>query len=275
MDTSATAWGEDWPTALESAIAGAEVVIVVMGPRWLHEDDEWGRRRIDRPDDWVRREIELALAGRKTILPLLVGDVRMPPAEALPPELAELANKQGLRCYDEGWEQHVQDVLAKLAEHIRPSAEFEAEPQADPRTQSIQNEFRAVASGFYGAPLAERVAAAEECAGIGGLLELDDVLAFARSRVPADKVGAAIALAAHLRTSEVPRKNPDVQQSIRALLNDKDHSRVRYRAAELLRDFPALAEAYEDDLAFRARRDSNPYVQTMAQKALRHAGLSS
>jgi hypothetical protein len=32
MDTASTAWGEEWPKALENAISTADVVIVVIGP---------------------------------------------------------------------------------------------------------------------------------------------------------------------------------------------------------------------------------------------------
>jgi hypothetical protein len=35
MDTASTAWGEEWPSALEQAIGAADVIIVVIGPDWL------------------------------------------------------------------------------------------------------------------------------------------------------------------------------------------------------------------------------------------------
>jgi TIR domain len=78
MDTVSTAWGEEWPSALEKAISAADVVIVVIGPGWISAQGDWGRRRIDQPDDWVRREIELALGSGKPTLPVLVGDTAMP-----------------------------------------------------------------------------------------------------------------------------------------------------------------------------------------------------
>jgi hypothetical protein len=104
LDTRSTAWGEEWQGALDNAVAGAEVVIVVIGSTWLRADDEWGRRRIDQADDWVRREIELALDADKAILPLLVGDAGIPPSEALPPALADLATKQAFQVDDHGWD---------------------------------------------------------------------------------------------------------------------------------------------------------------------------
>jgi TIR domain len=270
MDTSSTAWGEEWPTALENAVAGADVVIVVIGRDWLRASDDWGRRRIDQAGDWVRREIELAVASGKTILPLLVGGATMPPPDAFPPEIAELATRQAFRVDEETWDYQVEAVLDRLAFRIperiaRPGERSRAEPRHE---QTIADEFRSIASRFYEASVEDRLVAAEEIAGIAGLLELEDVLAFGGSREASERVGAAIALAAHLRMSEQPREDPRVQSTLRALLND-DRSRVRYRAAEVLRGFPALVPEYRGDLAWRAENDENEYVRRMARNALR------
>ena len=61
-----------------------------------------------------------------------------------------------------------------------------------------------------------------------------------------------------------------MQSALRALLNDP-RSRVRYRAAEVLRGFTALIPAYESDLRWLAESDENSYVRSMAQKALDRA----
>lgn len=52
-----------------------------------------------------------------------------------------------------------------------------AQPPWRGPTSPLREQFSAVASRFYGAPVAERRAAAEEIAGIGGLPKLDEVLA--------------------------------------------------------------------------------------------------
>ena len=214
----------------------------------------------------MRREIELAVSSRKTILPLLVGGATMPPPDAFPPEIAELTTRQALRVDEESWGSQVEAVLDRLASRIpERTPRSGAEPRQEP---AVADEFRSIASRFYDAPVEDRLAAAEEIAGIAGLLELDDVLAFGASSAPSERVGAAIAIAAHLRMSEQPREEPRVQSTLRALLND-DRSRVRYRAAEVLRGFPALVPAYRGDLAWRADNDENEYVRRMARNALR------
>jgi TIR domain len=274
MDTAFMAWGEEWPTALENAIHDAEVVVVVIGPGWLTAHDEWGRRRLDREDDWVRREIELALAADKAILPLVIGTAQMPPHDALPPAIGELASRHALRLTDDIWDQQVDVLLRTLESHLPEAARRveETDVEMAATTTTVREDFQAMSSLFYGASVETRMAAAEEVAGIAGLLDLEDVLEFARSGEAAERVGAAIALSTHLRMSEGPREDARVQAALRALLND-DRSRVRYRAAEVLRGFPALASMYQADLRWRAEHDENAYVRRMATRALRRAGV--
>jgi hypothetical protein len=45
-------------------------------------------------------------------------------------------------------------------------------------------------------------------------------------------------------------------------------SRVRYRAAEVIRKSPALIPTFKSDLERLARSDKNAYVRRMAGKAL-------
>ena len=273
MDTASTAWGEEWPNALEDAISAADVVIVVIGSGWITAQGDWGRRRIDQPDDWVRREIELALGSGKPILPVLVGDAPMPPPEALPSEIAALASRQALPLRDDDWDQHIEDLLTRLESRMSESNRAAVARRDEPRGEtSVRAQFRAVASRFYDSSIDDRIAAAEEIANLGGLLPFDEVLAFARSKSAGERVGAAIAVAAHLQTSERVRDDPELQSALRALLND-GRSRVRYRAVEVLRGTPALVAAYKEDLGWIAGHDENRDVRVMAGKALARAGL--
>ncbi len=67
---------EQWPMQLDTEVAGADVVLVLIGKGWLTAQDEDGRRRIDRPDDWVRQEVAAGLRGTGAVLPLLVNDAQ-------------------------------------------------------------------------------------------------------------------------------------------------------------------------------------------------------
>jgi hypothetical protein len=82
MDTSAIKPGDKWPASLQAALEASRVVLAVIGPGWLKASDDWGLRRIDKPDDWVRKELDFALVrfqrarGTQQLLGSRPGDAR-------------------------------------------------------------------------------------------------------------------------------------------------------------------------------------------------------
>ena len=64
--------GEPWPPRLRTEVQQADVVLLLIGPRWLTLQASDGIRRLDDPDDWVRQEIEVALEARRPVIPVLV-----------------------------------------------------------------------------------------------------------------------------------------------------------------------------------------------------------
>jgi hypothetical protein len=56
--------GEDYQQTVRVAVATSDVLLAVVGPRWLDVEDSAGGRRLDDPTDLVRLEIETALAPR-------------------------------------------------------------------------------------------------------------------------------------------------------------------------------------------------------------------
>ena len=117
--------------------------------------------------------------------------------------------------------------------------------------------------------MGERNATADRIKEIAAFLDLDEVLRFARSRKTAERVGAAVALGVHIRSSKQTRADRRVLSALGELLTDRRSSLVRYRAAEVLQSSPALVATYEDDLEELAARDANSYVRDMAATALR------
>jgi len=89
--------GEPFPDEIRQRVADADVVLAVIGPRWLDILDA----RTQLPgDDWVRIELELAQSLGKPIIPVLLETVRTPKAEALPETLAFLAKLGAMRLRD-------------------------------------------------------------------------------------------------------------------------------------------------------------------------------
>ncbi|MEY9934643.1 hypothetical protein ABH926_009311 [Catenulispora sp. GP43] len=92
--------GEVYAPILEEKAAHCPVMLVCMGPAWLGAPDASGTRRLDSPDDWVRKEIRLALRAGNLVVPLLIGnhgEVSVPDADALPPDLRDLVTHQARR----------------------------------------------------------------------------------------------------------------------------------------------------------------------------------
>ena len=61
MDVDTIEPGVDFMRTIEEAVAACDVLIAVIGERWLTATDEEGRRRLDNSEDFVRIEIETAL----------------------------------------------------------------------------------------------------------------------------------------------------------------------------------------------------------------------
>ena len=268
LDTSDIRLGETWPEAIRRRVEGATVVVTVIGPEWILARDEWGRRRIDERADWVRHEIQLALEHGKTLVPLLVRHARMPPADALPPDIAALSERQAFAMRTESWQHDVEFVLRALEPQLgRRGASPPAEPPSPAPPPVTADDFRAVALGFDSRDVSVRNATAEDIKDIAASLDLDEVLALCRSRKTAERVGAGIALGVHVRSSSEARRNRRVLSALGELLADRS-SLVRYRGAEVLRFSPALGPTFDDELSRLAQTDGNSYVRAMAERAL-------
>jgi len=88
--------GRDFRKVIDQAVSGCDVLLVVIGRDWLDVRNEHGRRRIDDPADFVRLEIESALNREIPVIPLLVRDAMLPPADDLPGSLGELVYRNGI-----------------------------------------------------------------------------------------------------------------------------------------------------------------------------------
>jgi pterin-4a-carbinolamine dehydratase len=108
--------GVTWPKEVRERCGSADIVLVVIGPKWLEARDQFSRRRIDQPDDWVRQEIELA--QNSTVIPIAFGGAQIPPRQALPESIAYLAEKQGVKVRDEALDFDLQPVLLEIERHL-------------------------------------------------------------------------------------------------------------------------------------------------------------
>lgn len=122
--------GDDYVDVLRAQVAACDVLLAVIGPRWLTIADETGRRRLDNPEDWVRVEIASALesGATKRVIPVLVPGAEMPRAEDLPSDLAALARKQAVRITLERFRSDTQGLVSQVTGVL---ADLEAARAAD------------------------------------------------------------------------------------------------------------------------------------------------
>jgi len=85
--------GLDFPTFIRHTLDQCAVLLLLIGNRWLQEDDE-GKRRIDDTADWVRIEIEIALSRGVNIIPVLISEVEMPAESELPDTIKPITSRQ-------------------------------------------------------------------------------------------------------------------------------------------------------------------------------------
>lgn len=121
--------GADFTSIVESAIANASVMVVVIGPNWLHGSDEQGRRRIDSLNDFVRIEIAAALRRELRVIPVLVGGAHMPAVDDLPADIRPLAWRNALQISDSRFHQDADELVRAvgLATQSRAAGSFLAE----------------------------------------------------------------------------------------------------------------------------------------------------
>ncbi len=119
IDIDTIAPGTDFTAALDRALTGTAVVLVVIGRQWLTAVDARGRRRLDDEDDFVRREVGTALERGARVVPVLVQNVSMPAAADLPAALTPLAARQAMAIQHEEFSADAQ----RLADAIAPFVE--------------------------------------------------------------------------------------------------------------------------------------------------------
>jgi predicted ATPase len=103
IDVDGLAPGIDFAAALDERVSKADVVLVLIGPRWASASRPDGSLRLNERDDYVRAEIEAALRGELPIIPVLLADARMPDAADVPESLRPVLRYNAIEISDARW----------------------------------------------------------------------------------------------------------------------------------------------------------------------------
>jgi hypothetical protein len=95
MDVDTVEPGVDFVTRIQQAVSECDVVIALIGNRWMGEREN-ASPRIQDPQDFVHLEIATALSRNIRVIPVLVDGANMPSAEQLPLSLQPLVRRHAL-----------------------------------------------------------------------------------------------------------------------------------------------------------------------------------
>jgi|APSaa5957512622_1039677.scaffolds.fasta_scaffold17701_4 hypothetical protein len=96
MDIDTIKPGVDFVQAIEEAVNDCNVLLALIGQKWLNIEDKHGKRRLDNPNDFVRLEVATALKKEFGLIPVLVDDAPMPLENELPDDLSALPRRNAI-----------------------------------------------------------------------------------------------------------------------------------------------------------------------------------
>jgi len=114
MDVDAIPLGVNFVNVLRDEVAKCDVLLAVIGPRWLDARDEHGNRRLDDPNDFLRIEIATALQCNIPVIPILVDGAKVPKAGQLPKDLEELEQRNGLEIRHASFRSDIDKLIREL-----------------------------------------------------------------------------------------------------------------------------------------------------------------
>ena len=114
MDVDTIEAGVDFVEVLQNAVQSCDVLVALIGRRWLDGKDANGKRRLDNPEDFVRIEIAAALERDIRVIPVLVDGVSMPYSTQLPENIKSLARRNALQVDHHSFNADARRLISQL-----------------------------------------------------------------------------------------------------------------------------------------------------------------
>ena len=129
IDVDDIAAGQAFDATIAQAVQGSQVLLVLIGPRWLAARDG-PLPRLHDPADFVHQELAAGLERGMRVIPLLFDGATMPTEAQLPPPLRPLARRQALAVDAAGFSADINRLLAILLEALGEAAPTATAPHA-------------------------------------------------------------------------------------------------------------------------------------------------
>jgi hypothetical protein len=118
-DVDSIPLGVDFRQHLQEVVSSCDVVLVVIGDRWLTTAAADGKRRLNDPKDFVRIELETALQREIPVIPVLVRGASVPEENGLPAALSALAYRNGIAIRsDPDFHRDMDRLIQSLKAHL-------------------------------------------------------------------------------------------------------------------------------------------------------------
>ena len=130
--------GVDFREHLAHEVGQCDILLAVIGRRWIDIKDQSGQRRLDHATDFVRTEIESALKRKIPVVPLLAHGISMPTEDELPESIKPLAFRNGTTIRaDPDFHKDVDRLIAGLEQFFAKQSEKPAENKEKIAAQTI------------------------------------------------------------------------------------------------------------------------------------------
>ncbi len=128
MDVAGISPGADFRKAIDDNVVSCGVLLAIIGPRWAGITDAAGKRRLEDPNDFVALEIASALKRNVPVIPVLVHEATMPPADQLPEALKDLAYRNSVELTHTRWNSDCQLLIEALKAYVKPAKSDAGDP---------------------------------------------------------------------------------------------------------------------------------------------------
>ena len=135
MDIEGIEPGANFAKVIEAAVGSCDVLLALIGQRWLTLTERDGvSRRLDNPKDFVRLELAAALKRDVSVIPILVQGAAVLSEQDLPDALKELSGRNAFELSHRHWEHDASKLIEFLEKiqsrkHEEQSREVEAVPE--------------------------------------------------------------------------------------------------------------------------------------------------
>jgi hypothetical protein len=148
MDVDTLEPGVDFVRAIEKAVGECDVLVALIGKRWLGEE-AGVTSRLDNTKDYVRLEVSSALARDICVIPVLVDGMTMPKEDSLPAPIQPLTRRNAIEISNTRFNYDVDQLVIAVgrildATEVKQKADEEQERnRAQPEAEQHRLEMEA------------------------------------------------------------------------------------------------------------------------------------